>query len=238
MFAFGAVAIVVGILWLTARRSPSTTSTSHRAETIPFRQAFSHVIRIKEVWLLGLFQFGINAYFMGLLGYLPLYLRSSGWTPAGADTAIAAFGAAALVGVVPLSLLSDRIGLRKPFFYAGLIMVVVGVSLLTAWGGTAVWVGIIMAGLFHEIFFGISITMTIETKGVGPAYAGTALGLVMMLGGLGGFASPPIGNRLAEIQPQMGLAFWLLMAIATLVVVLFLKETGWKKGILSLEKAA
>jgi MFS family permease len=229
MFAFGVVAAVVGILWLAARRSPTSTGISHFAETVPFRQALLQVIRIKAVWLIALFQMGVTAYSFGVIGYLPLYLRSIGWTGIGADGALAAFGLASVLAVVPLSLLSDKIGLRKPVLYGALFMAIAGVALLTAFSGSAVWIGAIMAGLAQEAYFGISITMLIETKGVGPAYAGTALGLVIMFSGLGGFFSPPIGNGLAEINPHFGLLFWLGLAIATLVIFFFTTETGLRK---------
>ncbi len=229
MFLYGAIALVAGFLWLAARRTPSSEGVSQPVETVLFRQALSHVVRIKAVWLLALLQLGFWAYSMGVIGYLPLHLRSIGWTPAGADGALAAFGAASVVGVIPLALLSDRVGLRKAVLYGALLLVIVGVSLLIASGGMIVWLAVILAGLVQEAFFAISITMIMETKGVGAAYAGTALGFCAMFQGIGGFFGPPVGNRLAEIDPRFGFAFWLALAIATLIIFYFVEETGWRK---------
>ncbi len=229
MFLYGAIAIVAGCLWLAARRKPSADLVSQPVETVPFRQALSHVVRIKAVWLLALFQLGVMAYSMGLIGFLPLYLRSVGWAEASADGTLAALGAASVLGVIPLSILSDRLGLRKPLLYGGLSMVIVGISLLIASSGMTVWLAAILVGLVQEVFFAISITMIIEAKGVGAAYAGTALGLAAMFQGIGGFFSPPLGNRLAEIDPHFAFAFWLALAVATLVLFYFVEETGWRR---------
>jgi len=229
MFLYGAIAIVAGFLWLAARRTPSSDGVSQPMEAIPFRQALSHVVRIKAVWLLAFFQLGVMGYSMGLIGYLPLYLLSVGWTQVSADGALAAFGAASVLGVIPLSLLSDKVGLRKAFLYGGLFLVIIGVSMLIASGGMIVWLAVILAGLVQEAFFAISITMVMETRGVGVTYAGAAIGLATMFAGIGGFFGPPLGNRLAEIDPRFAFAFWLALAVATLIVFFFVEETGWRK---------
>jgi len=234
MFLYGAIAVVVGFLWLSARRTPSSEprtkfisfGVSQQVEAVPFRQALSRVVRIKAVWLLGLVQFGVMGYSMGVTGYLPLHLRSVGWAAASADGALAVIGAASVLGVIPLSLFSDKLGLRKPVIYGGLAMVIVGISMIIASSGMTVWIAVILAGLVQEAFFALTITMIIETKGVGGAYAGTALGLGGMLQGLGGFVGPPVGNRLAEIDSHFAFAFWLAIALATLIIVYFVKETG------------
>jgi hypothetical protein len=97
---------------------------------------------------------------------------------------------------------------------------------------------VVLTGLYQEAFFAITFTMLIETKGVGPAYSGTALGLALMFYGLGAFFSPPLGNSLAQIEPRLGLGFWLALAVGTLIVFLFAKETGQKKAKQSSDKSS
>jgi nitrate/nitrite transporter NarK len=86
-----------------------------------------------------------------------------------------------------------------------------------------------LVGIGQEAFFALSITMIMETKGVGAAYAGTALGMATTLAALGGFFSPPIGNRLAEINPSFSFAFWAGLSFLSLIILFFVGETGWKK---------
>jgi MFS family permease len=167
---------------------------------------------------------------MGFTGYLPLYLRGSGWTAVGADGTLAALSAASVVGVIPLSLLSDRIGLRKVFLYASILMTTIGVGLLSVFSGALVWPLVILVGIVQEGLAAGLITMVMETEGVGAAYAGSALGLNTTFSGLGSFFAPPLGNGLAEINPSSAFIFWSALAAAGLFAFYFVKETGWKKS--------
>ena len=229
MFVYGAVAVVIGFLWFQTRRQPSQGEAAHSTGTVSFRQALSRITRIRAVWLLALTQMCMYGCRMGFTGYLPLYLRGSGWTGVSADGALAALSAASVVGVIPLSLLSDRIGLRKVILYAAILATITGVSLLSVFGGVIVWPLVILIGIVQEGFVAVLITTTMETEGVGAAYAGTALGLNTALSGLGGFFAPPIGNSLAEINPSLAFLFWAALPVAALFAFYFVKETGWEK---------
>jgi MFS family permease len=98
MFLYGAIAIVIGILWSLTRTHPDTAAqNSGQASTIPFRQSLSQVIRIREVWFLGLILLGQMSCVQGTLGYLPIYLREIGWTAAAADGSLAAFNGISMI---------------------------------------------------------------------------------------------------------------------------------------------
>ena len=229
LFAYGAVAIVVSFLWLQARREPDRGEVAESTITVPFRQSLLHVIRIRGVWFLALTNMCYFGSAMGLTGYLPLYLRESGWTPVSADGALAALSAASVVGVVPLSWLSDRIGLRKVIVYPVILITIIGIGLLSVANGAAVWPLVILVGLVREGLAATVITMSMETKGVGAEYAGTALGLMGSIGMWGSFFSPPIGNRLAVINPSFAFIFWSAIAVFGLLAFHFVEETGWRK---------
>ena len=232
LFVYGAIGIVIGILWLRARRRPRQHEEARllTIETVPFKQSLSHVIRLKPVWLLALFQLCIMAYMSGFIGYLPLYLRDvAGWSPVSADGALAALCAISVIGVIPLSMISDRLGLRKAVLFPAIFAAFIGISLLSLYTGPAIWVAMFLIGIGQEAFFALSITMVMETEGVGSAYAGTALGMATTLAALGGFFSPPIGNRLAEINPSFAFVFWAAISLCAFVILFFVAETGWKK---------
>ncbi|MGD1119597.1 MAG: MFS transporter, partial [Dehalococcoidales bacterium] len=55
LFFFGAPAVVIGLLWLFTGKEPERSEVPGTAAVeIPFKQALSHVIRIKEVWIIGI----------------------------------------------------------------------------------------------------------------------------------------------------------------------------------------
>jgi MFS family permease len=126
-------------------------------------------------------------------------------------------------------MLSDRIGLRKAIIIPAFILAIIGGSLLSIFTGPIVWLSVLLIGFVREGIFAILITMTMETKGVGSVYTGTALGIGMSLAYFGAFLAPPIGNRLAEINPSFAFAFWVALAVVAVLIFSFAEETGWKK---------
>ena len=225
LFLYGAISVVIGILWLIVRSEPEYTESSTEQESfVPLRQALSRVIRTKEVWILGLILMGQIGCIQGTLGYLSLYLQKIGWPGASADGTLAAFHATSMLGVLPLAFLSDRLRSRKILLIVASLMIILGVGLLSIADGALVWVSVVIAGIVRDGFMAVFITTVIEIEGIGPAYAGTAMGLVMTLSRLGGSVSPPIGNSLAGINPSLPFVFWASLAAATLAGFFFLRQ--------------
>ncbi len=225
MFLYGAISIAVSMLWLLTRGEPGQVeSSASYTGTVPFRQALSRVVRIRRVWLLGFILAGQIGCVQGVLGYLPLHLREIGWAEASADGALAAFHAISMMGVIPITLLSDRLGSRKTVLFAATLMTAIGVGLLSVAGGPMVWASVIVAGIARDGFMAVLMTMIIETDGVGATYAGTAMGLILTVSRLISFVSPPIGNGLADINLSLPFIFWAALATAALLGFCFLKQ--------------
>ena len=178
------------------------------------------------MWQLGLAVLGIGGCVQGTLGYLPLFLRGLGWTEAGADGALATFHAMSMICVIPLALSSDKLGSRKKALMAAALFIVTGVGLLSIVPGSMIWVAVILAGLVRDGFMAILMAAVIETEGVGAAYAGTALGLVMSLSGIGNLISPPLGNSLASIAPRAPFVFWAALAVMGFASLYLVKENS------------
>ncbi len=226
MFLYGAISIAIGFLWLLTRSEPNHPNSSpSNSGIVPFRQALSRVVRIRGVWLLGLIMLGQTGCVQGMFGYLPLYLRKIGWTETGADGALAAFHGASIVGAIPTALLSNRLNSRKVVLLATTLMTAIGVGLLSIASGNIVWVSVLIAGVARDGFMSILLTMVMETNGVGAIYSGTATGLVLLFSRIGSFASPPIGNSLAVINPGLPFIFWASLATLALSVFFFVKDT-------------
>ncbi len=227
LFLYGAVSVVVSILWfLFVKEARQGDSTVGYSSVVPIRQALSRLIRIKNLWLLGLTLMFRMGCIIGMVGYLPLYLREQGWAVASADGTLAGFYAVSTMAVIPLSLLSDRRGSRKTVLFAALLTAIIGVGLLPVVDGIMVWILIVLVGIFMDGFMAVILTMVQETEGVGPRYSGTALGLVFAISQLGAFISPPLGNSLASINSGLPFIFWAGLSIAPLFTLAFTKETG------------
>ena len=196
---------------------------------MPLRQTIARVFPIKAVWLLGLTLLGYIGCTQGVIGYLPTYLRDSGWTAASADGTLAAFNGVSTLGAIPLALLSERLGLRKVVLFPVLLVTIVGVALLPLVGNAAVWVLMIMMGFARDGFMAICLTMGTEAKGVGVLYAGTAIGLIQTIFNVGSFVSPPLGNSLADTNSGFPFFLWAAFGLLALLAFYFVKETGRRR---------
>jgi MFS family permease len=225
LLLYGAISMALCIPWALTRPVPHALALSgSETRLMPLRQTFSHVARIRRIWLLGLAIFGIGGCIQGVLGYLPLYLRGLGWPEVNADGALTAFHTASMICVIPIALWSDRLGSRKKVLIPAALMVTMGVSLLSVVDGLMVWAAVCMAGLVRDGFMAVFMTMIVETDGIGPAYAGTATGFVMVFSGLGSLLAPPLGNSLATTAPGLPFLFWALMTGAGLLGLYNAKE--------------
>ena len=229
MYLYGAVSIVIGILWFLYGREPrQVDSTTRDSGKVPIRQALSRLIHIKALWFIGFTLLLRVGCIMGMTGYLPLYLREQGWTPASADGTLVAFYAVSTICVVSLSSLSDRLGSRKVILFSALIVTIICFGLLPFVEGISIWFLMILSGVFMDGFMAISVTMLLETDGVKPIYSGTALGIIFTIAQVGGFVSPPLGNSFASLHPGLPFIFWATLSLLALFTLAPTKETGWK----------
>ncbi len=82
-------------------------------------------------------------------------------------------------------------------------------------------------GIFFDGFWSLIVTLTQETKGV--ADSGIAMGILFTFAQLGIFISPPLGNSLASLNPGFPFLFWAFLSVISLIVLMFIKETGRKR---------
>jgi MFS family permease len=163
-----------------------------------------------------------------IAGYLPLYLRKIGWTAIHADSALTVFILASILGAIPLAVLSDRLGRRKVVLFAAMSIAIICAGLLPIVSNAFVWVIVVILGFFYAAYVALAITMCLETSGVGAKYGGVAVGLLYTLQRLGGFIAPPLGDSLASFNLGMPFIFWASLFVSGVVILIFVKETGWK----------
>lgn len=221
LIGYGLVGAFFSLPWFLARSLPLPHHTS--GQGMSMRAAFRQVIGLKNIWLLGLALFGVGGCIQGILGYLPLYLRNLGWEALRADGTLSAFHTVSMIFVLPFALWSDRLGSRKRLLIAAALMVVLGAGLLSFASGLWIWLAVLLAGFVRDAFMAIFMTTVLETEGVGSAYAGTAMGLTMALGGIGSFVAPPLGNSLADLWPGAPFALWAVLAAAGLICLALVK---------------
>jgi predicted MFS family arabinose efflux permease len=223
LFVLSIPAVIIGVLWYFTGREPEKREIEiNETVQVPFRQALARVIRIKEIWIIGLITlmlWGVNT---GFNGYLPLYLRNIGWKPIEADSAMTALNGAYLMGNIPMVLLASRFTGYKMMLFFGIVITTISFGLLTVVNGTAIWPLLIICNFLRSGASAATNVLIFEVKGVGSTYGGTATGLVSSIGMAGAFLAPPIGNSFANISPSMPFLFWSGLVTLSLPLFIFL----------------
>jgi MFS family permease len=224
LFLYGGPSVLLGLLWLFTGREPERPATTmEKAGQIPFKESFSHVIRIKNVWLIGLSTLFIWGASMGSIGYLPLYLRNIGWTTTAADTAITVFNIVSLIGSIPMVLLSDRLKTRKGILVLSIGSFAVGMAVIPFTDVAGIWMIISICGFLRSGASSLFNVMIFEMKDVGSNYGGTAIGLANTVSMVGAFISPWVGNSLESISPGAPFVFWGCLAAIGIPILFFVK---------------
>lgn len=192
--------------------------------SITLWKPLKHVAGLKNIWLLGFTLFGISGAIQGALGYLPLYLRGEGWQPFYADSALSVFHTLSMIFVLPVALWSDRLGSRKRLLMIANLLIAVGFGLLSFASGGLIWAAVGIAGFLRDAFMALFTTIVIETKDVGPRYAGTATGFAMAFGSLGNLFAPALGNSTALSWADAPFVFWAALSLFGMVCLSFVRE--------------
>ncbi len=205
-FLFGILSIGLGIFWwLTVRDRPQAAASAAPVGVIP---AMRQVLKVRDVWVIaGCYLFLLGGY-IGFIGYAPTFFSTvRGLTPSATGVLISGFLWAAVVGNFLLPILSDRVGLRKIVYFWGILANGIFVVLMAYTSGPWLWLATLLAG-FMAGAGAIAFVVPLEMAGIGPALAGSAVGVAVTAGSLGGVLSPLIGMSLVNAEPTAGFLFW------------------------------
>jgi MFS family permease len=204
---YGVIAIVLSVVWLFVHPIEAKPDLS-KMPRVSLGESLRHVTRLREVWIIGIGGLGVNACLQGFSGYLPTYLKSIGWADLDADRALSAFFMTSLIAVIPLSILSDRLRLRRGFLIFAASILAVGIGALSVMQGAFLILTLAVTGIIFDGFMAILNASVLEADGVNHLYAGTAIGFGTMIRNLGGAFSPAVGNSLTVFGLNIPFLFW------------------------------
>lgn len=217
LFLYGGLGALLAVPWYFSKPIPrALTTATMTAPTASMRDSLSHVVRLRDIWLLGLLVLGFNGCVQGALGYLPLYLRGQGWTAPNADGASSLFHLISLIFVLPIAIGTVQLGARRAVLLTLGCTMALGIATLSVANGGFVFAALALAGMTRDGFMAVFLTTIIDVEGVGTQYIGTANGVVMACSMIGNLISPPIGNSLSKIAPGVPFLFWAGLALVGL----------------------
>jgi MFS family permease len=212
MIAAGGAMAVVAVLWFVLSRD-RIAHMPHAGLLDVLRLAKNRdLVRVASMHFL------LFGGYLALLGILPRALTDGGLPPARVGVAVASWLTIAGIANGFGPWLSDRIGRRRPLFLAGAAIAgtALGAFAIAPPGASLACLGVaaIGGGCIAPLLF----AMPAEIPGVGPARAGAALGLLMLIGQAGGFLLPALTGVVAQtasIPTALG-----VLALAHLAIVI------------------
>ena len=215
--------IVIGLFWLFMGRQMEEAKGAFFG--VPMMEALPLVIRRREVWAIGIAMMGMQTAFVGITGYLPTFLRDIGWRPIYADSALSIFTAISAASALPVSLFSDRIGSRKTVLIPSLLLGSASMMCFPLRHTLLLWILILLNGVLRGGLFPLFVALIVEQKGIGPRYAGTAVGTITSLGMLAGFLSQPLGMYFAGTFRGAGaFVVWGVICFVSLFALFLVEE--------------
>lgn len=224
-YLLGILTMGLGLLWVGTVRDRLVLVPNTRAR-LGGGKALKQVLLVKDVWIVAGCYFLFLGGYIGLIGYAPTYFVSvQGMSAPAAGVVLSIVMWAYVAGTSILPTLSDRVGLRKIFYFSGMLLTGIFIFLAAYALGASLWIVAALWG-FLAGAAALAFVVPLEMEGVGPTLAGSALGVAVTAGYLGGFIAPPICMSLASVTPVAGFAFGGGCYALSALLFLLLKETG------------
>ena len=230
-FIWSIPAIVAAVIFWVLLKEPSPKSL--KVESVPrsnvsFRQLLSKTLKNKNLLLLSSFHALHLFFYYTWIGWAPTLVMSKGGTPelAGFISSLSFWVAIPASFIIPR--LAHKLGLWRPFLLAAAIMMVIAAL---AWNHISLdmsWLTMVLVGLADCTIFVTVIALPLEM--VPEEEAGTACGLILTAGHLGGPIGPLVGGHILDITNDFNRALFIIVGVAIAMICMSfrLPETGSK----------
>lgn len=230
MVAAAVAMAVVGVLWMLLVKDRILPSRHAGLRDVVALAGNGSLLRVAAMHFL------LFGGYLALLGVLPRALAESGMPLGQVGLAVASWlavaGAANFLG----PWLSDRIARRRPFFLVGAVIAGGALFGLSLWPH-ATWL-LAVAALGGGCFAPLLLTTPLELPGIGPARAGAAMGLLMLIGQAGGFALSTMAGKAAGSGLTAVFGALAVAHLAILLPALGLRETAPRRVVAAPPAAA
>lgn len=230
MRLYGIIAIAAALLWTIFGRERRLETAAAEVHA-PAESGASplEVIRMKPVLLCSLAFFGAMWVFQLYTTFLPGFFQSyRGMSMADASGLTSVLTIAGTFGAVAGGILTIATGLRKPFLWPVMTLMLIGCLGSVALTSTAaIRVALVLFGIGASAHLSAMMTVLMEAPGMTPAKVGTGFALVFSFGYAGAFFSPVVGGALAAvIGLQTVMIAFLLVQLIAIFGFMALEETG------------
>jgi cyanate permease len=212
---FGVLSGLLIIPWMFSRSHSPLEAEIKSEETSDSKSIFTgllHVIKIPEMWYIGLAGLFISGSLYAILGYLPLHLEGLGWEETIADGAISLIYFVGLIAVLPITSWAEKSRKQKLFMVILTCIAITSFIIFSFARGSLIWIAIGLLGLVRDAYMSISTMVMLKSKKLSFNHLGSASGFRMILSCIGFLFAPMIGNKIAESSTSGPFLFWAIFA--------------------------
>jgi len=229
MVGLGVLVLAVAVLWMLIYKDRSDAGAPAKKKQ-NVSENFRKVLKVRDVWLIAVFYGLTMVSLMAIITLLPLTLEERGVEKSGELVGI--MMASTVVFNILGGIMSDKTGRRKMFLLISTVVFGICVPGFATFTGTPLIITLVLTGAAMGTVAPVLMSIPVEMEQVGTALAGTAVGLIFMVGNTGGFFGPVIAGKLMDMtgSSMSGFIFMAITLIVAALVVIPLKETGKKGG--------
>jgi sugar phosphate permease len=234
LMSYGIASVVIGVIFFIfiKDKPPTPPSLKHEVRHSVF-VGLKHMFTIKDMILLLIFLFIGSGMFYAVSTWIDPILRPGGTNIRGVSIEQAGLIGAAIfiggsIGAVIISILSDRLKMRKPFLVICMIGIIPGLAGFTFLNG---FVPLLISG-FVLGFFVMSTGPIAFQYGaeVGfPTPESTSQGILLLAGQISGvifiFAMDKFRDPVTGSMTPSLIAFLVMMSISTVLAAILMKES-------------
>jgi CP family cyanate transporter-like MFS transporter len=227
VFLFWSIpAIVATALWWIIVKEPHRNGMESKTPSVG--TPFLRVIRNKHLWLVSILFVLHNFFFFAWTGWAPHLLMAKGASDTLAGLITSIFPWVGIPTVLLMPRLAYKIGLRKPFLWVPAIIMAMASLGAIYMNLNLSWLVMAIVGIANNTRFITVLTLPVEM--VPEKDVGTASGLILSIGHMGGVIGAWVGGRILDLTGSLDIVMLILVGIsaATAGIALRLPETGRK----------
>ncbi len=182
---------------------------------------FGDALRMPQLWLCCLSYFCVIFGAITVLVHIVPHAIDTGMAGGHAAAVVSTMGAVSVAGRLTMGTTSDRIGSRRAFLLCFGVFITALLWLQIASNGWMLFVFAVVYGFAHGGLYTVLSPTVAEIFGL-KAH-GAIFGLVYFFGTLGGAVGPVVAGRVFDMQQSYHAAFWLLVALAVVGLLVMLR---------------
>ncbi|MCS7098132.1 MAG: MFS transporter [Candidatus Methanomethyliaceae archaeon] len=222
---YATMGIFLMILWILFGKGPKVEMKRDMKRD---KFSFGELIKIKEIWLLGIVMFSLMGVGSSMSSWLPTYLEMKGFPIFIASTIMGFYNLIGIISSPVGGFISDRIGLRRPFIIvSGILTFISFIGLINTTDTIQLFIFMTGVGWFASFATFSITTIPMEIAEISHRKIPFATSIIVMFGFIGQIVFVPMVGYMITLIPFYYTLFIVgLFYLLTTIAGMLCRETG------------